>query len=70
LHNVNAIDNDAAAIWLVECPHYLKECCLSCTACSNDAYHIAPLYVEVDALEYFEIAEALSDITNLYHFEF
>ena len=67
LHDVYPVDDDAAAVGLVEGSHYLQEGGLACAACADDADDFAPLYVEVDALEHLKVAEAFLDVANLYH---
>ena len=66
-HHIYAVYDDAAAVGLVERSHYLQKGCLTCTACTNDTDHFAPLNVEVNALEHFKIAKALFNVANLYH---
>ena len=68
LHHIYAIDNDTAAVGLVERAHNLQERGLACTAWANDADYLASLYVEVNAFEDFERAEAFPYIAYLYHF--
>ena len=51
---VGSVDGDGAAVGLVECSHYLQECCLSGSAGSHDAHHFALVYVQVDALEHLQ----------------
>ena len=68
LHNVHAIDDDAAAIGLVECTHYLQQRCLAGTTCTDDADYFPTFYLEVDAFEHLEAAEAFPNVAYLYHF--
>ena len=57
--NTHAVDADCTRIGAVEGTHNLKQGGLAGTAGADDAHHFALLYLEVDATQHLQAAEAL-----------
>ena len=58
-HHVDAVNADSTTIGFVECTHYLQQCCLAGTARADNAHYFSFVYMQVDALEHLQRAEAL-----------
>ena len=51
---VRSIYNDVATVRLVKRAYYLKKGCLAGSARTDNAHHLAFVYVQVDSLEYLQ----------------
>ena len=58
-HHVYAVNAYLAAVGLVERAHYLQQCGLAGTARAYNAHYFSFVYMQVDALEHLQRAEAL-----------
>lgn len=65
--HVDAVYHDAATVGLVEGTDNLEKSGLAGTAGSDDAHHLSLAYMQVDALENLQGAEALGYAFNVYH---
>ena len=65
--HVHSVNHYLPAVRRVERTDYLEQCGLSRTARSHDAHHLSFVYMQVDALEHLQRAEALCDILYVDH---
>ena len=68
--HINAIDDDISCVRLIEGSDDLEQRGFAGSTGTDNAYHLALVDVQVDALKYLQRAEAFGYAFDIYHFSF